>query len=185
MRTPRLFILDPSRLLLVMLLIAAMVWTFSLSWFRQLRFFLFLSTFLTLCLVWLGLSGCTPIDLVTGDGKTDSTGYATLQVTNNKEQDPGPLGFRLCDSNAIDAQSAVKVMYLGVVAESATVSLKVPAGCYKLAFDDNARVWPMTDKDSTELTWPKLTFVKGATYHVLIHSEDTRTIWEYDIPVTP
>jgi hypothetical protein len=156
-----------------------------LSWFKRFRFIFFFGMLFTACGVWLGLTGCTPNDLGTTPPTNDSTGYASLKVTNYKEQDPGPLTFRLFDSNAVDAQSAVKVRELGVVPESATVTFNVPAGRYKLAFDDNSRVWPMTDKDSTELTWPKATFVKGATYHILIHSEDTRTIWEYDIPIDP
>ncbi|MDB5102370.1 MAG: hypothetical protein JWP91_59 [Fibrobacteres bacterium] len=133
------------------------------------------------------LSGCKSIDL--GDA-TDTTQVikdsAEVSVTNNITQDPQTITVFLFPPNALEFTNTSNGIRLGTVDTGATVFLKVPAGTWKLGYEDKAgnRV-PMRDENSGGLEWLRAVFAKDGRYALILTTDGNRTLWTPNFETIP
>ncbi|HKP97597.1 MAG TPA: hypothetical protein VJ385_17775 [Fibrobacteria bacterium] len=131
--------------------------------------------------IWAGLSGCKPVDI--DEPAKDSTSVtadsAILRVSNKINQDPDSITILLFSGNAVDIVNANVVKRLGGVPYGATNRrMTVPAGTWKLAYEDNSGVLiPMSDVNSAAQDWLKSIFVKDGDYSLILSSDGNRTVW--------
>ena len=120
------------------------------------------------------LSGCKSVEL-SGSADTTATtvtGTATLRVSNKITKNPDSLTFFLFPSSAVDFASTSKATKLGGARVNGTVALTVPAGTFKLAFEDGTGGFvPMRDLQSAGQEWLKAIFVKDGDYSLIISSD--------------
>lgn len=125
------------------------------------------------------MTACEPVEI--GDPGKDSTsdtttGTSVLRITNNVTEDPDSLTFFLFQGNSTDFTNANKARRVGGVAVGGTGRFTVPAGTWKLAYENSARVLTaMRDLDSEE--WVKAIFDKGGDYSLILTSEIKNTKW--------
>ena len=138
-------------------------------------------SFAALCLAFslTGMSACTPveIDAVAKDSvDTAKTGTSVLRITNNITEDPDSLVFFLFAGNATDFSNANKAYRIGGVGVNGTGRFNVPAGTWKLAYENSSKaLTAMRDLDSEE--WVKALFKKGEDYSLILTSEIKNTKW--------
>jgi hypothetical protein len=129
----------------------------------------------------LALVACKPPEINDSTGPVDTTtttGTATLQLSNRIAQDPGTISFFLFPKNSVDFTNAAGAKLIGSVEAGATKAIQIPAGSWKLAYEDKARVlFPMRDESSGGLEWLRSDFKKDGNYSVILSSDGNRTIW--------
>jgi hypothetical protein len=121
----------------------------------------------------------TPID-------TSDSGLATLRISNRISQDPGPLTFYLYPKNSVDFVNATNGRLLGKVEAGLTETFKVPAGSWKIAYQDQAKaLFQMVDAASGGQEWLRSEFKKDGDYSLILNSDGNRTIWVPSYPTIP
>ncbi|MDB5051492.1 MAG: hypothetical protein JWO30_4563 [Fibrobacteres bacterium] len=146
-----------------------------------------LAAALALC-VCAGLSGCktVEIDAPPVDTTHVTLDSATLRVTNKIDQDPDSITMILFPGNSVDISNANRVKTLGGVAHGATKVMKVPAGSWKLAYEDHAGVLvPMFDINDPAQDWLKSIFVKNGDYSLILTSDASFTKWDPTFATDP
>ncbi len=144
------------------------------------------SSFLTV--LFLALVGCEPPEIGTGTTQVDSsnTGNATLRISNRIVQNPSRLTFFLFNKDAVDIVNATAVKRIGEVDTGATVVFQVPAGDWKIAYEDKLKaLFPMKDEGSGGQEWLKSTFNKDGDYALILNSDANRTLWVPNYTTTP
>jgi hypothetical protein len=137
-------------------------------------------------IAWAGLSGCKTVDIDPPDKDTVSTDSATIRVTNQIKLDPDSLTFFLFRADAVDFSNAADAKRLGGVDTGATVPFKVPAGSWKLAYEDKSGdLVPMRDENSGGLEWLRAIFVKNAEYSLIISTDGNRNAWHPTFKTEP
>ncbi len=131
----------------------------------------------------------------TGTTKDPANHTAKLQITNNKEKNPGKLTFKLWGSLAQDGQQSNPVMTVGTVAEGETKTFVVPTDkAYKMGYiwnlDNTPQPAPVVEMPDFELsgaTWPKIKFADSGSYRLRIftNNDENRDYWASDIPIVP
>lgn len=126
---------------------------------------------------------------------TPTKHVAKLQITNNKEKNPGKLTFKLWGSLALDGQQSNPVLTIGTVDVGQTKTFEVPSDkAYKLGYiwnlDNTPQPAPVVEMPDAELsggTWPKIQFADSGLYHLRIftNNDENRDYWSGDIPIVP
>lgn len=133
-----------------------------------------------------GLSACKTVDL-SGTGPTlDSTltGTATLRITNNLDVDPDSLSFFLFPGTATDFTTAADARLIGGVGIGATGVFTVPAGTWKLAYENGAHVLTAMRAEQTD-EWVKSILAKNGDYSLILTSDNQNTIWDASFTTDP
>lgn len=133
-----------------------------------------------------GLSACKTVD-VSGTGpNTDSTsaGTATLRITNNIDVDPDSLSFFLFPGTATDFTTAANARLIGGVGTGATGIFTVPAGTWKLAYENGAHVLTAMRAVQTD-EWVKSIFAKNGDYSLILTSDNQNTVWDASFTTDP
>lgn len=134
-----------------------------------------------------GMTACEPVEIdPVGTDTTDTaaTGTATLRITNNISEDPDSLVFYLFPGNATEISTATKTRVVGGVAVNGTGVFKVPAGTWKLGYENRSRALePMRDQDTQE--WVKSIFAKGGDYSLILTNEAQFIKWNPTFPTDP
>lgn len=142
-----------------------------------------------LCLAFslTSMTACEPVDIDDPgkDSATDTTtGTSVLRITNSISEDPDSLTFFLFPGNSTDFSNANKARKVGGVAVNGTGRFTVPAGTWKLAYENSARaLTAMRDLDSEE--WVKCLFAKDGDYSLILTSEIKNTKWVPSFPTDP
>jgi hypothetical protein len=135
-----------------------------------------------------GLAGCKAADFTGGttDTSTVAADSAVLRVTNGIEQDPGPLTILLYSKSSMDLTNAVLIKKLGTVPYQGTVSMKVPAGTWKLGRANEAGVvTTLIDADAPEEEWLQCLFKKDGDYSLIFATDGNRTVWHPTFETIP
>jgi hypothetical protein len=152
---------------------------------RKLGFVLIALTGLCLVSTLAGISGCKPLeaDAVPAD-TTAMSGTASLRITNNISDDPDSLVFFLFPGTATNFINAANARKVGGVDENATSEYTVPAGTWKLAYENSAGVLTaMRDLSSDE--WVKSVFKKDGAYSLILANEGKDIKWNPSFQTIP
>lgn len=134
-----------------------------------------------------GVSGCKTVEIDpagTDSVDTTVTGSAIVRITNNVSEDPDSLTFFLFPGNATDFSNANKARRVGGVNTDGTGVFQVPAGTWKLAYENSAgALTAMRDLDSGD--WVKSTLAKGGDFSLILTSEGKDVKWNPSFPTDP
>jgi hypothetical protein len=135
-----------------------------------------------------GLAGCKAADFSGAETDTPDVAAdsAVLRVTNSIEQDPGPVTMLLYPKTAMDLVGANVVKRLATVPFQGTVSMKVPAGTWKLAFESPAGVVEtLSDEDELDQEWVQCIFQKDGDYSLIMETDGNRMVWHPTFETNP
>ncbi|MBW8889367.1 MAG: hypothetical protein JF616_16550 [Fibrobacteres bacterium] len=125
-----------------------------------------------------GLTACKPVDLSdvnTTPTPKDSAATATLRITNKIDVDADSLVFLLFPGASTDFTTAANSQVIGGVGIGATGTFKVPAGTWKLAYENGAQEITALRAGGAD-EWVKAIFEKDGDYSLILTS-DTHTIY--------
>lgn len=134
-----------------------------------------------------GLSACKTVDLSDANVNptpTDSTGTATLRITNKIDVDPDSLVFLLFPGNSTDFTTAANPRIIGGVGIGATGVFTVPAGTWKLAYENGAHVITAMRTVSSD-EWVKSMLEKGGDYSLILTSDTQNIYWNPTFKTDP
>lgn len=136
---------------------------------------------------WLALSSCKPVEIDAPiEDPVGTSDSANLTITNDVEQDPQTLTFYLFNGNAVDVTNAAKTKRLGPVPSGNSVTVKVPAGTWKLGYETEAGVLiALEDYEALDPVWYKAVFTKDETYTLFLGTDGNRTVWDPSFPTIP
>lgn len=132
--------------------------------------------------LWVGtlLPACTPPEM-SEDAPPDSittAGTASLQISNQIQQDPGTLTFYLYPGSSLDWSNANNAIRIDSVKFNTTKSFQVPAGNWKIAYLNRTKVvYPMIDESSGSQEWLRSDFKKNELYSLILKTDGNRTVW--------
>ena len=132
--------------------------------------------------LWIGtmLPACTPPEMSDG-APADSiptTGTASLQISNQIQQDAGTLTFYLYPGSSLDWSNANNAIRIDSVQFNAARSFQVPAGNWKIAYLNRTKVvYPMIDESSGSQEWLRSDFKKNGIYSLILKTDGSRTLW--------
>ncbi len=143
---------------------------------------------LVFSIVLFNLASCDSVN-ISGTPTTtpvDSSGTATLSISNRIAIDPGTLTFYLFPGISVDFTNAANATKLGDVDVGATVAFTVKTGAWKLAYANKAQVLvPMRDEASGGQEWLQSTFKKDGIYTVILGTDGNRDIWTTNYTTNP
>jgi len=133
-----------------------------------------------------GLSACKTVDLsdVATTPPTDSTGTATLRITNKIDVDADSLTFYLYPGNSTDFTTAANARLIGGVGTGATGVFTVPSGSWKMAYENGAHVLTAMRAVQTD-EWVKSIFEKKGDYSLIVTSDNQNTVWDPTFTTDP
>lgn len=133
-----------------------------------------------------GLTGCKPVEIDDPPADTTETvsGTAKLRITNTLSEDPDSLVFFLFPGNSIDFSNANKAQKVGGVGENGTGVFDVPAGNWKLAFENSAgSLTAMRDLDTGD--WVKSILPKDGDFSLILTNEGSDIKWNPSFATDP
>lgn len=134
----------------------------------------------------MALLACDPpvTDEVPGPG-TDTTAArdsAWMSITNQRETDPQTLTFHLFRANAQTAQTGSRVFTLGRVPADSARQFRVPAGNFKLAYEEGTRNYVEMSlyrhRTIPESEWPVFTVKKDSFYFLFLKTDGNEDDWD-------
>lgn len=133
------------------------------------------------------LAGCETVQL--GDPPKDTTGTesgtATIAFTNRRETDAGVLTFILYAARTELLASPVPQQILGKVGVLQTVTFSVPAGKWKLGYEDNEGLFhnmPVDAYEGSSQDWPVVVLSKDKSYQIVLETDQGgHTVWRNDL----
>lgn len=141
------------------------------------------------CLLFWNM-GCEPAN-ITDDGlkpadssKVDSL-VANISITNNKETFPQTLIFMLWSKGALESKQVEPKHILGKVPHGQTADFKVPAGEWKIGYQDQVgQRFEMPTSKENEAVWPVLRFTAKKSYALILTTDEGNwTSWSSNVPL--
>ena len=148
------------------------------------RFLIFASSAFAFAVL-SGLSACKTVDLgTTPNPDSTATGTATLRITNRIDVDPDSLTFFLFPGTSTDFTTAANARLIGGVGIGATGVFTVPAGTWKLAYENGAKVLTAMRAVQTD-EWVKAILEKNGDYSLILTSDNQNTVWDPSFTTDP
>jgi hypothetical protein len=133
-----------------------------------------------------GLTACKTVDLgddAAQDSVAEDTATAILRITNNIRLFSDSLDFYLFSATT-EFSTAAGGRLIGGVGIGKTGVFKVPAGTWKLAFVDQAKVMTAMRSLDTD-DWVKSILAKDADYSLILSSDGQDIRWDPTFPTDP
>jgi hypothetical protein len=138
---------------------------------------------------WTGLTGCKSVDIENAAADTSTAAAsdsANLRVTNKIDIDPGTLSLILFPGKSVDIVNANRTKKLGEIPFGATKTLRVPAGTWKLAYENRAgALRAMVNEESATQDWVKAIFIKDMEYALILTTDGNDVVWQPSFTTDP
>ena len=132
-------------------------------------------------------AGCKTVEFGSGnpDVTPSDTGTAEILFANRLDKDGGAVAFLLFGATAENVDAAIPVSTLATVAVNQTATAKVPAGRWKIGYEEESKDRHSMPADSIggSPDWPVVVIAKGGSYGLALETDEGGvTIWRNDLP---